>query len=54
MSRKKQSKATNRKSNFRLLKMAFILVILAILAVIIQGRNPFTVICQIVSFLKSV
>ena len=49
MSRKKE-----KKSNFRLLKMAFILVILAILAVIIQGRNPFTVICQVVSFLKSV
>ena len=48
------STKNQKKSNFRLLKMAFFLVILAILAVIIQGRNPFTVICQIASFLKSV
>lgn len=35
---KDQLKATNRKSDFRLLKMAFVLVILAIIAAFLHGR----------------
>jgi len=35
---KEQLKATNQKSDFRLLKMAFFLAILAIVAAFIHGR----------------
>ena len=53
MSRKKRTKDTKRKSNFRLLKMAFVLVILAIIAAYIQGLIPVSVINRIVSFFNS-
>jgi len=53
MSSKKKSKDTKRKSKFRLLKMIFILVILAIALAYIQGIIPVSVIDRIVSFLSS-
>jgi hypothetical protein len=48
MSKKKQ-----KKSNYRLLKLAFVLVILAIIAAFLYGPNPFIVISRITSFLSS-
>lgn len=53
MSSKKKSKDTKRKSKFRLLKMIFILVILAIALAYIQGIIPVSVIDRIVSFFSS-
>ncbi len=54
MSKKKRAKDAKRKSsNFRLLKMAFVLVILAIIAAYIQGLIPVSVIDRIIAFFSS-
>jgi hypothetical protein len=53
MSKKKKAKAAKRKSKFRLLKMVFVLVILAIVMAYIQGIIPVSVIDRIVSFFST-
>ncbi len=47
---KQKLKAAKRKSNIRLLKIAFVLVILALIAAFIYGPNPVMVISRIASF----
>jgi len=53
MSRKKREKTAKRKSNFRLIKMTFVLVILVIVLAYIQGLIPVSVIDRIVVFFSS-
>ena len=50
---KQKLKAAKRKSNARLLKMAFVLVIIAIMAALIHEPNPFILISRITSFFSS-
>ena len=50
---KQQYKANKRKNNIRLLKMAFVLAVIAIIAGFLIGPNPLVIISRIVSFVGS-
>jgi hypothetical protein len=50
---KEQLRAANRNSLSRLLKLAFVLAILALIAVFIQKPNSFEIISRIASYFNS-